>query len=517
VFVHTPAIAADVEAMRPRLPALRHVFVIEAPAADPRSLAALQLQGATRSVPVMPVPPDAVAGIIYTSGTTGVPKGVMLTQRNLTSNAISTLAAFPLGPSDRSVSFLPWAHVYGQVVELHILLAAGGSTAFNTNTEHLFDDLQDVKPTILFAVPRIFNKLYGRVCSQIEQRPAFLRRLFWRGLNASIRRRRGEHVTATDWLASTAAGVLFHSIRKKLGGRLRYAISGSATLSREVGEFIDGIGIDVFEGYGLTETSPIISCNRPGHRKLGSVGLPIEGVTIEIDETRGEAPGEGELIVRGPNVMKGYHARPEENARVFTADGGLRTGDLGYIDQDGYLFITGRIKEQYKLETGKYVMPAPVEEQLTMSPFIRSAMVEGSGRPYNIAIIELDAPQVRNWAAASGVSLSQELPHDERVRALIHDEIERLTARCRSYERPRDFVLTEIPFTIETGLMTPTFKLKRQDVVARFAGEIDAIYAHPSTSSQAPAVPGGRAMEANEVRDLTREAQRPRESPQPRR
>jgi long-chain acyl-CoA synthetase len=517
VLARTAAIADELERMRPRLPGLRHVLVVEA-AADPRSVAALQQHGATRPVAVQHVPDETVAGLVYTSGTTGVPKGVMLTQKNLTSNVVSTLAGFPLGPDDRTVSFLPWAHVYGQVCELHILIAAGASTAFNTNTEHLLDDLRDVKPTMLVAVPRIFNKLSARVKSQIAQRPAFIQRLFWRGLDASVRRHRGEQLGLADRVEVTLAEVLFRAIRAKLGGRLRYAISGSATLSREVGELINALGIDVYEGYGLTETSPIIAFNRPGQRKLGSVGIPIADVTIAIDETFGDTPGEGELIVKGPNVMKGYHARPEENTRVFTADGGLRTGDLGRIDEDGYVYITGRIKEQYKLENGKYVMPALVEEKLAMSPFILNSMVEGSGRPYNVAVIELDAAQVRAWAASAGHELGADLPHDERVRALIHEEIERLTAPCRSYERPRDFVLTDVPFTIESGLLTPTFKLKRREVAARFRAELDAIYAHPSTFATAPAEPpAAPALGANELREVARETQPARSTDQPRR
>jgi len=476
VFGRTFEIAAALEAMRPRLPALRHVLVLEGNDHDPRSVAALQRIGRNAPVASHDSAPEDVAGLVYTSGTTGKPKGVMLTHANLTSNIAATLSAFPFVATDRTLSFLPWAHVYGQVCELHMLIATGASTAFNNDTEHLLDDLREVKPTILVAVPRIFNRLHAAVTAQIERRPRIIRRLFNRGLDASIRKRRGESIGLWDRIVCAVAGILFGAVRRKLGGHLRYAISASATLSREVGEFIDGLGIDVYEGYGLTETSPVVAMNRPGQRKLGSVGLPIADVRIEIDTTRGDGPGEGEIIVHGPCVMKGYHARPEEDARAFTTDGGLRTGDLGRIDADGYLFITGRIKEQYKLENGKYVMPSPLEEKLALSPFIRNVMLHGSAHPYNVALVVIDADRVRGWAAEHGLAVADDLTQDERVRALIRDELERNGRDFRSFERPRDCVLTTTEFTIANGLLTPTLKLKRREVLARFGAALEALY-----------------------------------------
>ena len=470
VFARTPAIAEAVRAMLPHVPALRHVLTIE----DPQSLSALE----AHALPVHAVHPDPddLAGLIYTSGTTGMPKGVMLTHKNLTSNVLGTLAGFPIDASDRTVSFLPWAHVYGQVCELHILVAAGASTAFNTNTEKLLDDLRSVHPTMLVAVPRIFNKLHGAVRTQIAHKPRVIRHVFEHGLAASLAKQRGDHLRFSERVVLFFAGFLFGAVRRKLGGHLRYAISGSATLSHDVAEFIDALGIHVYEGYGLTETSPIVTMNRPGRRKLGSVGLPLDGVRIEIDATRGDAPGEGEIVIHGPNVMKGYHARREENARAFTPDGGLRTGDLGRVDSDGFLFITGRLKEQYKLENGKYVMPTPLEEQLQLSPYIANVMLHGSGKPYNVAVIVLDLAQVRRWASEHGIELGHDLDTDPNVRTLIADEVARCSREFRGYEQPRDFVLTVVPFTVENGLLTPTLKLKRREVLARFGDALEALY-----------------------------------------
>ena len=478
-FVRTAALAAEVHAMQPRLPALRAIVTIEAPADDVTSLAAIEQAGRAHPIEPSAVRPDDLAGLVYTSGTTGLPKGVMLTHANLTTNAVAAVSTFPIDCHDRTVSFLPWAHVYGQLVELHLLIAAGASTAFNTDSHHLLEDLHEVRPTILVAVPRIFNRLHASVVAELETRPAAIRGLFWRGLAASIRLRRGEHVSAGDRIARALAGVLFAAVRGKLGGRLKYAISGSATLSRDVAEFIDGLGIEVYEGYGLTETSPIVTFTRPGHRRFGSVGLPISGVRLELDTSRGDAPGVGEIIVHGPNVMKGYYNRPDEDQRAFTADGGFRTGDLGRIDEDGYLYITGRIKEQYKLENGKYVMPAPLEEHLALSPFVTNVMLHGTGKPYNVALVAIDAEKIRGWAAEHGVELGADLTQDARVHALIREQLDALAAEFRSYERPRAYALTESAISVENGLLTPTLKLKRRDVMLRFGAELDALYGAP--------------------------------------
>jgi long-chain acyl-CoA synthetase len=485
VLARTAAIVSAIEGMRARVPSLQEVIWIEGPSHDVRSLAALVEHAAAHPVPAVSPAPDDIAGLVYTSGTTGLPKGAMLSHANLTTNVLATVAEFPIRPDDRTLSFLPWAHVYGQVVELHILIAAGGSTAFNTDTKQLVDDMREIRPTILVAVPRIFNQIHAGIRDQIAHRPRFIRSVFWRGHAASVRARGGARLSLRERVVLWFAGFLFAAVRRKFGGRLRYAISASATLSREVAEFVDGLGIEVYEGYGLTETSPVVAMNRPGQRKIGSVGLPIKDVRIVIDESRGDSPGEGEIIVYGPNVMKGYHARPEENARAFTADGGLRTGDLGRVDRDGFLYITGRIKEQYKLENGKYVMPTPLEEQLALSPFIKNVMLHGSGRPYNVALVVVDEAQIRTWAESDDVPIT-DVTTDERVAALIRAELARHARDFRGYERPADFVLTTVPFTVENGLLTPTLKLKRREVLARFGAALEALYVHPRVVPPTP-------------------------------
>ncbi len=326
-------------------------------------------------------------------------------------------------------------------------------------------------------MPRIFNRIYEGVNREIARRPGFLQRIIRTGVRGAIKRKHGEKLSAAERVdLAFDERLVFAKIREKLGGRLKYAISASATLGREVAEFIDALGITVYEGYGLTETSPIVSANLPGRRRLGSVGQALPGVRVVIDTAVGDDPTEGEIVVYGPNVMVGYHKRPEENAKALMHDGGLRTGDLGYLDEDGFLYITGRIKEQYKLENGKYVMPSPLEEELKLSPYIANVMIDGDGRPFNVALVAIDEPAIRAWAKDEGVTLGGELEQDPRVRALIHEELAAHSQGFKEFERPRGFVLIGDDFTTQNGLLTPTLKLKRREVQARYRELFEALY-----------------------------------------
>jgi long-chain acyl-CoA synthetase len=488
VLGRTAAIAESLAAMRPRLPALRHVITIEGTASDAWSLPALIRRGPSAPFAAAVPDPEDLAALIYTPGTTGLPKGVMLTHANLTSNVVAALAAFPVVPGDRTLSLVPWAHVHGQVCELHVVIAAGASAALGTDAGRVLEALREVRPTLLVAVPRILDRLYFAVRAQIAQWPPASRGVFERGVSASQRSRRGERLVLRERIACWRARFRFAAIRRTLGGRLRCAISGGAMLAREVGELFDGLGIAVYEGYGLTEASPIVTMNRPGRRRIGSAGRPIANVAVEIDETRGDGSGNGEIVVHGPNVMRGYHARHHDTVRAFTADGGLRTGDLGYLDDAGYLHIAGRIKEQYELENGKRVMPGPLEERLAVSPFIRHVVLHGAGRPYNVALVAIDEARVRAWGAQEAFVLGDDLTQDERVRELVQDELDRCSRDFRCHERPIDCALTTAALTVENGLLTPTLAIRRRAVEARFAGVLDAMYGWRIGAAHAAAV-----------------------------
>ena len=478
VLAATPAIGRALREMRPSLGALEHVVGLERSPDGTLAYEDLLETGRTGPVRAADPSPDDVAAFVYTSGTTGRPQGVMLTHGNLTSNVAAGTSVFPVSPEDRTLSFLPWAHVYGQAIELHVLVSVGASTAFVSALPKLVDELAEVKPTMLVAVPRIFTRIYAGVNAQMAERPRFVRALFRRGLRAATRRRRGARLGPLEQAELAVADrLIFSRVREKFGGRLKYAISASAALSLDVAEFIDALGVEVYEGYGLTETSPIVSANWPGARKLGSVGKPVPGVRVELDVSASDEPGRGEILVYGPNVMKGYHARPEENEKALLPGGGFRTGDVGYLDEDGYLYVTGRIKEQYKLANGKYVMPSPLEEKLKLSPYVSNVMLYGDNRPFNAAVVVVDEGAVRAWAEENETTLSADLAEDRRVRGLIEGELDRMATDFRPYERPRALVLTTEDFTIDNGLLTPTLKLKRRAVTERYAKRLDEIYA----------------------------------------
>jgi long-chain acyl-CoA synthetase len=253
-------------------------------------------------------------------------------------------------------------------------------------------------------------------------------------------------------------------------------VSGSAALSKEVAEFVAAIGIDVYEGYGLSEASPVVSSNYPGASKIGSVGKPFPSVRVVIDrDATGDAVN-GEIVIYGDNVMQGYHNRPEENAQAFTADGGLRTGDMGHLDADGFLFITGRIKEQYKLENGKYTVPSPLEEDLKLSPFITNVMLYGDNKPFNVALVVPDMQSLERWAKQQGKPLGDPTT-DPKILALLQSELDKHSQHFKGYERPKRLLVTLEDFTIENGILTPSLKIKRREVVKRYGSALEALYA----------------------------------------
>jgi long-chain acyl-CoA synthetase len=288
----------------------------------------------------------------------------------------------------------------------------------------------------------------------------------------------------------TAEKLIFSKVRAKLGGRLRYAISGAAALSPDVARFIDALGIPVFEAYGMTETSAVSTVNTPTARRIGSVGKAVPGIRVALDhEVSGGDVDQGEIVVYGHGVMNGYHNQPQATAEVMTRDGGLRTGDLGRFDREGFLFITGRVKEIYKLENGKYVAPAPLEEKITLSPYVAQTFVHGQNRPFNVALVVLDVAAVSAWAKEQGVDASEpaKLCTDARVRDLLRGELDKASADWKGYERVADFVLTHEEMTTANDLLTPTLKVKRRKVMERYGVELDRLYGTPEAQKRAKA------------------------------
>jgi long-chain acyl-CoA synthetase len=470
------AIFQTLSERRVEIPSLTHILGIGLPADDSSAFKSVESQGSSSPTPAEHPAAGEIAGFIYTSGTTGLPKGVVLTHANFCCNVNDVNVVFPLGPTDRSLAFLYWAHAFGQTAELHSLLSLGLSIAINDSIDNLVGNLSEVKPTVLVAVPRIFNRVYAGITRQMEDKPAAIRKLFRAGIEAATRRSRGESLGPLAALSvALADALIFRKVRARLGGRLRFAVSGSAALSKEVAEFVDALGIDVYEGYGLSEASPVVSTNGPGHQRIGSVGRALPSVRIVIDTDATGDPENGEIIIYGDNVMQGYHNRPEETAQAFTADRGLRTGDMGRLDKDGYLYITGRIKEQYKLENGKYVVPSPLEERLKLSPHIANVMLFGDNRAHNVAIVVPNQEGITRWAKQHHKTLG-DITKDADVKALLQGELDRLSESFKSYERPRNLLVVSEDFTVQNGLLTPSLKVKRRSVVAKYEKALAALY-----------------------------------------
>lgn len=473
LIVATDAIADKTRGFLEAIPTLEYLISLDpATKAGDKVRSFEELSRTKATTPTITPSAKDVAGLIYTSGTTGNPKGVILSHGNFASNVSAIHECFPMSSTDRSLSFLPWAHSFGQTVELHGLFSMGASLAIAESVDKILDNLAEAKPTLLFSVPRIFNKLYAAVQKQIATKPGVIQAMVKSSLATRGKQRRGEEVSLSEGLVLALTDkVVFAKVRARFGGKLKYAFSGGAAISTEVAEFIDGLGITVYEGYGLTETSPIATANWPKNRKIGSVGKPIPGVTVKISD-------EGEIVVYGPNVMQGYHGKKEENDAVLLPDGGFRTGDMGRLDEDGYLFITGRLKEQYKLENGKYVVPTPLEEQLKLSAYVLNVMVYGDNKPYNVALVVANVDAVKAWAQENGVSETapDKLLAHSKVRGLFKAEIERYGEKFKGFEGVKDFALIAEDFTTENNLLTPSLKVKRRSVFEKYGPMIEALY-----------------------------------------
>jgi long-chain acyl-CoA synthetase len=483
LLVATDAIAEKTKGFFESIPSLEHIVSMDAatkPSEKIHAFEPMTKEKSNVSVPLAKITSKDTAGFIYTSGTTGSPKGVILSHGNIASNVSAIHECFPMSSMDRSLSFLPWAHSFGQTVELHGLFSMGASLAICESVDKILDNLAETQPTLLISVPRIFNKLYAAVQKQISARPALIQSMVKSALKSRAKQRKGEEVGLGEGLVLALTDKLvFSKVRARFGGKLKYAFSGGAAISTEVAEFIDGLGVMVYEGYGLTETSPIATANWPHNRKIGSVGKAIPGVTLKISD-------EGEIVVYGPNVMQGYHNRKEENDAVMGPDGGFKTGDMGRVDQDGFVFITGRLKEQYKLENGKYVVPTPLEEQLKLSAYVLNAMVYGDNKPYNVALLCANVDAVKKWGAENGVGESdpEKLLGHAKIRDLFKKEVDHYGEKFKGFEGVKDFALIAEDFTKEgEGRRGRRRREEAEGLRERGVGQVSPSVPAPHTST----------------------------------
>ena len=422
------------------------------------------------------VQPDQLASIIYTSGTTGEPKGVMLTHANFSSNVVDSCQGFDIVPeTDLAVSFLPLAHVYGRMLD-YFYIFQGCPVAYVDVVENVAQALVEVHPTILAAVPRFFEKIYARLMEKGSKTTGARRKLFDFAMRVAREAAPWRCGSGTASLAvklkwALSDRLVYAKIREGTGGRLRAVLSGGAPLSKSLGEFFWSIGIPIYQGYGLTETSPVLTSNFPENR-VGSSGRPIRNVQLRIAD-------DGEILAKGPCVMQGYLKSPEATQDVFTEDGWFKTGDIGYLDKDNYLFITDRKKDLLKTAAGKFVAPQPIENTLKTSPYVLNAMVVGDQRKFVVALIVINAVTVGSKLAEEGLEFGSaaEMAAHPQTYALIQDEIDRLTANLAQYETIKRFALLPDDFTFDSGTLTFTMKLKRRVVENQYHDLIDKLYA----------------------------------------
>jgi long-chain acyl-CoA synthetase len=438
-------------------------------ATGPAEIAAYRLRAAK-------VLPSQLASLIYTSGTTGEPKGVMLTHTNFCSNVTDSCSELDLRPDeDLAVSFLPLAHVYGRMLD-YVYIFHGCPVAYVEVVENVAQALLEIHPTVLAAVPRFFEKIYARLMEQGSKSTGAKRKIFDFAMQAareSAAWRCGEKsasvVVRVKW--AIADKLVYSKIRAGTGGQLRTILSGGAPLSKDLCEFFWAIGIPIYQGYGLTETSPVLTSNHP-HNRAGSSGLPIRNVQIRIAD-------DGEILAKGPCVMQGYFKSPEATSEVLSDDGWFKTGDIGYLDKDNYLFITDRKKDLLKTAAGKFVAPQPIENTLKTSPYIVNAMVVGDQRKFVVALIVPNPVTVSARLAEDGLKFSSngELAAHPATYALIEKEVARLTTHLATYETIKRFALLADDFTFDSGNLTFTMKLKRRVVEQQFADLIAKLYA----------------------------------------
>jgi long-chain acyl-CoA synthetase len=483
VIAETPAHLEGLLAHAAELPAVKQFVLIKGESSDPKVLSLDTLIASGAGVDVdeferraRAVKPEDLATFIYTSGTTGTPKGVMLTHGNIASNVVSGLSVLNLDARFTALSFLPLSHSFERLVDYCYFLT-GCSIAYAESVAAVAQNLQEVKPHVFVSVPRVYEKLLGRIQENVASASPIRQRLFaWAvALGRQALPYRLKHQSPPGWLGiqlALADKLVFKKIVDRLGGRFAFAISGGAPLSRELAEFFWGAGVPIYEGYGLSETSPVISVNARDAVKMGTVGRPIPGVEVQI-------ASDGEILSRGPNIMKGYWGMEKETAEVIDSEGWFHTGDIGEIDSEGFLRITDRKKELIINAYGKNVAPAPIENALKNSRYISQAVVIGDRRKFLSALLVPDFDVLKGWAEKQGIvgASPETLVGDSKVRDLLAQEVKAVNAGLAGFEKIVAWELLPNEFTLETGELTPTQKVKRRVINQKYGDVIDRLYA----------------------------------------
>jgi long-chain acyl-CoA synthetase len=486
-FVSTPEQVRKIAALRAQVPALRSViaFTEAVPDGADLTLSDLEALGRARDGPeaaaryrdaARAIGPDDLATVIYTSGTSGEPKGAMLTHDNIASNVAAARTVLDFPGNDVSLSFLPLSHIFERMGGHYLMFAVGASICYAESLVSLSENFAEVRPTFVMAVPRIYETIYAAAWQQATTRGVLARTVFrwacavatrWTDVRSTGRR-------AGPWLAlqhAAADRLLFARLRARMGGKIRYFVSGGAPLAVEINKFFYAAGIVILEGYGLTETAPVIAVNTPAHFRIGTVGHAFAGVEVRI------AP-DGEILCRGPGVMRGYLNQPEATRAAIDADGWFHTGDIGE-SRDGFLSITDRKKDLIITSAGKNIAPQPIENRIRESRYVSQVMMVGDRRPYPVLLVVPNMDALAAWAAAHAIvwQTPAALVADPAVRRHVErDVLGRLTG-VAAYERPRRMAILDHAFTIDAGELTPKLSIMRHAVVARYADVIEAMYA----------------------------------------
>jgi long-chain acyl-CoA synthetase len=486
IFVSNAAQAAKILETRQQCPALRYVitFADTADGAD-MTLAALEKKGADvdtearRGVYVeraRSVKPDDLATIIYTSGTTGEPKGVMLTHDNIYSNVMAGRAAIPFAGVDVCLSFLPLSHIFERNAGHYLMMATGTSIAYAESVDTVPLNMAEIRPTLVLSVPRLYEKMYARVLENALSGGGLKKQIFFwaRGVAdrwADVKLAGGTPKGLLALQYRMAQKLVFSKLQARTGGRLRYFVSGGAPLAPEINKFFYAAGLVILEGYGLTETSPVIGVNTPEHFRIGTVGRPVHGVEVKI-------ASDGEILTRGPHVMKGYYNKPDATAESIDGDGWFHTGDIGEL-RDGFLAITDRKKDIIVTAGGKNIAPQPIENKVKTNKYVSQAVMIGDKRKFPIMLIVPNWDSLEKWAKLKNILWTDraQLLAMPTIRAKMEKEVMEECSSLARFEAPKKIGLLEHDFSIERGELTPTLKVKRRVVDKTYKPLIDSLYA----------------------------------------
>ena len=486
IFTSTPEQAAKIAQVRGQLKTIRHVIGFGAarqPGED-FTLDEIRARGAKADSAeraaqykreALAVKPEDLATLIYTSGTTGEPKGVMLSHDNIYSNVLASAAAVPFEGRDTSLSFLPLSHIFARMADHYLMLHTGTSIAYAENMDTIAINLSEVRPTLVLSVPRVFEKLYARVLDNAISGGAIKKNIFFwargvaeRWASEKLAGREPRGFLATQY--GIAQKLVFSKLQARVGGRMRYFVSGGAPLAPEINNFFYAAGLVILEGYGLTETSPVICVNTPEHFRIGTVGKPVAGVEVKIAE-------DGEILTRGPHIMKGYYNRPDATREMIDADGWLHTGDIGVLE-DGFLRITDRKKDIIVTAGGKNIAPQPIENQVKTNKYVSQAVMIGDKRKFPVILIVPNWDNLEKWAKLKNLMWTdrRQLLAMPTVRAKMEKEVFEEIESFAQFEKPKKIALLEHDFSIERGELTPKLSVKRKFVDKAYKNVIDELY-----------------------------------------